>query len=332
MKRYFEGDSLDEIWIQICCELYDQGQLVQPRGQVIKEIRHLSFELKNPRNRIIFHPVRAFSIFYAFGELFWYLSKSNDLAFIEFYNRRMKNYSDDGRTLNSAYGLRIFSNAHSLIPFNQWEHVIDQLQGDRDTRQAIIHIHTPNNKPTKDEVCTLSLQFFIREDKLELAVTMRSNDIYWGMGYDVFAFTCMQEYMANRLNIEMGSYYHYAGSMHLYENHFPAVNILRSRKKDYSVYPMDKFDLNDSSITTLLDIESYVRLSKEFNYTKWKEYLRGNCLSFPQNLKDVVNILAFHKFYRLDQIGDYSKLLNEIPLKSIYYTFLNNMLVHNRRH
>jgi thymidylate synthase len=46
---------------------------------------------------------------------------------------------------------------------------------------------------------------------------MRSNDVFLGLPYDVFNFTMLQELMAVELGIELGSYIHFAASLHLYE-------------------------------------------------------------------------------------------------------------------
>jgi thymidylate synthase len=54
---------------------------------------------------------------------------------------------------------------------------------------------------------------------------MRSNDIIFGMCNDVFNFALFQQLMLNELReiypeLELGSYYHVAGSLHLYEMHY----------------------------------------------------------------------------------------------------------------
>ena len=38
-----------------------------------------------------------------------------------------------------------------------------------------------------------------------------------GFPYDVFQFTCMQILMSMELEVEIGTYTHIAGSLHLYE-------------------------------------------------------------------------------------------------------------------
>ena len=120
--------------------------------------------------------------------------------------------SEDGVTVNSNYGHKI----HKFYGFDQWEFVRDMLKKDPLSRQAVIHIKDPGVHP-KDTPCTICLQFFIRDNKLHLTVYMRSNDVWMGFPYDVFNFTCYQIRMAMELGVDIGSYTHIAGSLHLYE-------------------------------------------------------------------------------------------------------------------
>ena len=49
---------------------------------------------------------------------------------------------------------------------------------------------------------------------------MRSNDLWMGFPYDVFQFTCLQTLLAMELDVELGTYTHVAGSLHLYERDY----------------------------------------------------------------------------------------------------------------
>ena len=49
---------------------------------------------------------------------------------------------------------------------------------------------------------------------------MRSNDLWLGFPYDVFQFTCLQVRMAMELGLDIGTYTHIAGSLHLYARDF----------------------------------------------------------------------------------------------------------------
>ncbi len=215
-----EADSMDEIQKKAIRALLEQGSRVKPRGQWIHEINGFSFKLNNPRARLIYNTERKYSLTFAFGEFLWYMRGTNRLDIVQYYNKRYLQFSDDGKTLYGAYGPRIFRKNLSN-GMSQWEMVYNKLKEDPDTRQAIISIYAADDisAQTLDVPCTCFIQYFIRDNKLNCIVNMRSNDIIWGTSYDVFSFTMLQELLANLLHIEIGWYIHFTGSMHIYDRH-----------------------------------------------------------------------------------------------------------------
>lgn len=200
----------------------EHGKNVKPRGLACREVLATQLVLTDPRNRFVIIPHRRWSLAYAAGELAWYLRGSADLEAISYYAPSYRRFSDDGKTLHGAYGPRIFG-ANELnddrSSYSPWQHCVELLRKDPDTRQAVIPILRPSDvgKETKDYPCTLSLQFLLRQNQLHLITSMRSNDLWYGAMYDVFCFTVLQELMANEIGAQLGEYVHLAGSSHLYE-------------------------------------------------------------------------------------------------------------------
>ena len=262
MPSTIVGDNFDSIYGQLMQALIDEPEYVCcPRRQKINERLVVTLVLNDPRKRILNNPAREANYGFAVGEFLWYLRGASDLQSMLYYNKRMKDFSDDGETLNSAYGRRIFGwdDDHNI---SQWEAVKKTLREDHDSRRAVIDINMPKDElmaadvGSKDVPCTMHLQFFIRNDKLHMHTTMRSNDVVWGLTYDLFSFTMLQELMLNELRfcdsfngIELGQYYHTAGSMHLYDRHFDvAKNIVmewqRNPRENGAMKPFTKSNLN----------------------------------------------------------------------------------------
>jgi thymidylate synthase len=138
----------------------------------------------------------------------------------------------------------------------QWEWAMEELLGDRDTRRATISINQPYHKwkNKKDYTCTQYIHFFIRDNKLHLGVNMRSNDAVFGFCNDVWTFCMFQQLMLNDLNalganVELGSYYHQAGSYHVYERHWKMMDkiIANYRKTHRKSYPdLKTYKLKDT--------------------------------------------------------------------------------------
>lgn len=96
------------------------------------------------------------------------------------------------------------------------------LKTDPYTRRGVFLFADPDlpfDLTTKDVACATSIQFLLRSNQLHAFVTMRSNDVIWGLPYDVFLFTMLQELFAAELDVPLGNYYHFAASFHLYKKH-----------------------------------------------------------------------------------------------------------------
>jgi len=203
-------DELFEDWYEL---LYKQNIDDTSRdGNIHGEIINAVSVLNYPINNIMKSKLRNLPMKYAIGELLWYNSGNNSLKEIQKYTSGWNRMSDDGVTVNSNYGWCI----KNKYGFNQWEWCKEELRKNPNSRRAVIHIKEPSDKESKDVNCTVCLQFFIREGKLFCTAYMRSNDIWMGFPYDVFQFTCMQIQMSMELGVELGTYTHIAGSLHLY--------------------------------------------------------------------------------------------------------------------
>lgn len=152
---------------------------------------------------------------YLAAELLWYWSARNDINFIGKFGSMWNKLSDDGATANSAYGY-ILQRKHG---FNQIERIIELLQKDPYSRRAVLNINVPNYEviDTKDEPCTVCLDYQIRNNKLQCTCVMRSNDMNFGLRNDLGFFISLQKYIARRLGVEVGSYNHFAMSIHVYD-------------------------------------------------------------------------------------------------------------------
>ncbi len=200
---------------------------------------------------------RLMSPYYLVGELLYNLRQINDLEPIRAYSKFWDKISDDGKTIRSAY----FWQIHKGHGFNQYSQCLDKLKKNRDTRQAIMHLHHAHTEQTKDEICTLSIQFLIRDDKLNMIVNMRSNDIVLGLPYDASLFSLLHQMLALELNIETGKYYHNAGSTHIYNDKIKQIGEINDNTKYNFVITKEFID----ELPILLDIEEICRRGKGQN-------------------------------------------------------------------
>jgi thymidylate synthase len=205
--------------------ILSDGARVSPRDLPTLELPPIQLVLANPRRRVLTSVSRKWRLPLAVGEFCWHLSASNELSFIRYYSDRWSEFADDEQTIRgSCYGYRLFRGGERRL--SQWETAHKLLRQDPSTRRAVLLISQPlvdGDITAKDVACATSLQFLLRDGQLDAVIHMRSNDAFWGLPYDVFLFTMLQELFAAELNVELGRYHHSVGSLHLYRKHIRAV-------------------------------------------------------------------------------------------------------------
>ena len=182
-----------------------------------KALFNVGFYMTDPMSNKIINRERNWSEAYALAEWEWYMTGDPSVeALGKIYGKVpeiWKRMADDYGEVNSNYGY-------------QWErdgqlnHVVSLLRNNPNTRQAAISIYDAKEYRdyTYDTPCTYAIQFTILNNRLDMCVTMRSNDLWYGFCNDQYQFSRLQEMVSKRLEIETGIYYHFAHNMHLYNN------------------------------------------------------------------------------------------------------------------
>lgn len=221
---------MNNIYEQMLADVFYNGNEQTPRGKKIKELINTQYTFQNPANFIFYNKIRSTPLEYLRGELKWYFTGSNKLEDILPYSSFWKHIANEDKTCNSAYGYRLFKD---LNEFNesQWSWAYKSLIKDKDSRQAIMYIGQPKfqYESNKDVPCTSFLQFFIRDNKLHLITTMRSNDLIKGTTFDIPFFMLLLQNMFLLLkehykDLEIGEYIHNAMQLHIYEQDFQLVD------------------------------------------------------------------------------------------------------------
>ena len=182
-----------------------------------KALFNIGFTIENPTNKVITNKERNWNEEYAAAEWAWYLSGDPRVTTLgELYGKIpaiWKNMADKNGEVNSNYGYQWKRN-------DQLENVINILEHGFDTRQAAISIYDGKemNKYEFDTPCTYAIQFTVVQNKLYMSVYMRSNDLWYGFCNDQYQFASLQEMVAERLNLPVGTYYHHAHNLHLYND------------------------------------------------------------------------------------------------------------------
>jgi thymidylate synthase len=217
-----------------------------PRGLRIREMIGAHIKIYDPTYNLFKNEVRSIPMGYLADELCLYFSGTADPDKFAQASKFWGTIEENGQ-INSAYGNLIFSMEDTPDQQSQWQWAVDSLVSDNDSRQAIMHFNRPSHQYSgnKDFPCTVSCQWFIREGELQLITYMRSNDVFFGMTFDIPFFMTMMQVMRNALEargvkVVIGSYNHFAGSLHAYEKDFETIGeMLKYEFEDDSAPQVD---------------------------------------------------------------------------------------------
>ncbi len=187
-----------------------------------KALFNVGFEIEVPNaNAILDRKVkRNWSYTYAEAEWQWYLSGSPNIKKLgDLYGKIpaiWKRMADEQGDVNSNYG-------YQWCRENQLGKVISMLKENPETRQATISIYDGKeiHKYDHDTPCTYAVQFTVLDGKLNMSVVMRSNDLWYGFCNDQYQFSNLQMLVARETGYRMGTYYHFAHNLHLYNDKLP---------------------------------------------------------------------------------------------------------------
>lgn len=304
---YIPAKTLDDLMRRVFEKLLASTNHIKPSKGPATEIVGVLLKIDNPRARLSRTELKG-TLFSCLGELLWYLAKTNDLEFIEYYIPKYSKCSDDGKTVYGAYGPRFFNMKRSSksAGIDQIANVIELLRRKPSSRQAVIQLFDAQdlNVVTRDLPCTCSMQFLIRHNKLHMVTYMRSNDSFLGLPHDVFAFTMLQEIMARTLDVKLGIYKHAVGSLHLYDR-----DIKRARQYLdegwQSTVLMPKMPKCDPwpSISLLLEAENKIRNGQQMQVSD---------LGLAPYWEDLVRVLQIYAISKTRRMKEIERLKNEM--------------------
>lgn len=245
-------NTFSEAYPSIIRDVLNNGKKAKPRGQEIVEICGYSFKILTLADSLPLQKGRKLN--YRFG-----IIEGLCNVFGEYPEETVAKFNSKILDFPTpAYAPRI---SETIVE------IYSLLQKDPDSRQAFIsifknddtlNISTPVGQTPP---CTIGLQFLIRDKKLNMIATMRSNDALWGLAYDVNQFMMVQRALASLLGIKTGWYIHQAGSMHVYTQRMELINATLETSNDlYEIYhypniqdwPMLTFQEIDENIGSLL--------------------------------------------------------------------------------
>ena len=154
---------------------------------------------RKPNERVLFNSARDWPCFFTLYEALWMLAGRNDVAPLAYYCSRMKEFSDDGETLNGAYGYRWRHAAHRTVEervsgedIDQLDVLVNHLKADPTSRRAVLSMWNVEDDllmvggiydreyfdkdpyVSKDVCCNLNVMFSLRATETTSTYTPES--------------------------------------------------------------------------------------------------------------------------------------------------------------
>jgi thymidylate synthase len=203
----------------------------------------------HPRERVMFSALRDANPFFHVGEALWMLAGRRDVAFLNNFVRDFgARFAEPDGTIHDAYGYRW----RHAFGFDQLDAVVSQLSVTPGSRQAVISMWDPTVDTAtggeedltgswKTRPCNTHAYLRIRntdwsgipadvaapmETVLDITVCCRSNDVVFGAyGANVTQFSILQEYLAARLDVGVGTYTQFSNNYHIYEDQMKKLSV-----------------------------------------------------------------------------------------------------------
>jgi thymidylate synthase len=263
----FSGRILDDLLRKLLPKLLTSKIRISPSRGKARELSGVLLELEQPRARLSRTETRG-KPFSSLGEFLWYLSRDNKLDFIRYYIPAYEDETEDGETIHGGYGPRLFNQRGH----DQLQNAISALKGSSESRRAVMQLFNAEDIARRyvEVPCTCTIQFLVRQKRLHMFTTMRSNDAYMGLPHDIFCFTMLQEVMARTLRLELGKYKQFVGSLHLYDSDGEAAQQYLAEGVQSTV-PMPPMPPGDPwpALRKLLDAEQQIRQGGSLEAKAW---------------------------------------------------------------
>jgi hypothetical protein len=204
-----------------------------------------------PRERVLRSPIRDANPFFHMVEAIWMLAGRDDVAPLNIYVKNFgQRYAETNHKIHDAYGRRW----RTAFNFDQLDVVVHKLIANPLDRQCVVSMWDPRRMHADGEndlrgtwrtrPCNTHLYLRVFDDSLDMTVCCRSNDMIWGgHGANAVHFSILQEYLAARIDVGMGTMYQLSNNAHVYE-----AELERIDQRIMSKYP--KSPLGDNPYAT----------------------------------------------------------------------------------
>lgn len=310
--KIFKGDNFSIIYYEMLKAGYHSLEpYYESRVGEVKDLGPVYYEIKEDKFRFPYLNKRGINPFFAFAEFSWLITGSNYLKPLQFFIKGYDKYSDDGETLNGAYGHRL----RYKFDVDQLEKAIEGLKKRPESRRIVLTMWSVDDllAESNDLPCNISIMLKIRNEKLDITIINRSNDLFLGVPYNVLVFYLLQCYLAERIGCGIGTQRHFTDSLHIYKRDMDKIGRVIASNTKESIFATSEV-MPSFNVTSYTDIDhnninnqNYNGLTKDDFAKFFNSYMEYNStLDIEQAIKMLPgNLLGYVAFLWYSEKKDY---------------------------
>lgn len=283
--------NITDAWDYLINDLRARGKLASPRGIKTREILNASISYTGRPQYVFYNPVRHLNPVFHLVELFYFLNGRDDDVLCNYVSSMRMFLDKDSGRFDGSYGPQLAL----VLP-----RVLKYLKRDPSTRRAVVPILSARHlfDPTsKDVPCNDLLSLMVRDDRLNMTIVVRSQDVCRGFLYDTLEWQLLHFLLAKALGFGLGTYDYYALSLHMYEKDLKSLMEARGKTEENLSQPWG----------SALNIEAFWKYCRSMNavidHPKMGTKLLNNDMSRA--------IHSYHKRENSTAVGIYTDWVNK---------------------
>lgn len=224
--------SFDRIYQQAIARVFHEGSQVfsHRTGISTRALPGLTFELE-PSGGFPLLTLRKIPIKLFCAEVVWMITGEKKLDFLRQFTKIWDDFAEQDGTVDAAYGYRW----RRHFGRDQLVDLVEHLREEPTSRQGVVVMWDPASDglraPKRKNVpCPFCWTANIIDDKLNVHLIIRSNDLMLGNPHDTAGFALLQAILAQELGVKVGKLTVSISHAHIYENHYAQVEELIARE------------------------------------------------------------------------------------------------------
>lgn len=183
-------------------------------------------------------------------ELIWFLRGEPNIEYLREHDVSIwDEWADASGNVGPVYGVQWRSwPTPDGEEIDQLQRVIDRIEDNPHSRR---HVVSAWNAGQLEEMalppCHVLFQFYVADGALSCQLYQRSGDVFLGVPFNIASYSLLTHMVAQLTGLEVGTFVHSFGDVHLYKNHFEQARTQLERE------PLERPRLELSSDVDAID-------------------------------------------------------------------------------